>query len=324
MDMMWAWLTSHLITLLVAGYGLMYLKNKITARYLAWSLAIGTITIASSVTTGETPLLRMVSIVMLLLVAMKTVVIVESLQGNRLTWLQWISFAIGWFGMRPALFHTLPSRPLPFRRLIGKGILGIASGWVLVYLSMLLTPSGQNIAGLLLLAGLSLILHFGFLNLSAAWWRMCGVNTSELFRSPLRSRSLKEFWGKRWNIAFSEMTTLVVYRPLKGAVGPGAALTFSFLLSGVLHEIAISLPVQNGYGLPTLYFVIHAFAMRLEKKFPPVQRILAHPILSRVWVVALLLLPLPLLFHTAFINEVLTPLRSLLLRYTLFLPDPCP
>jgi alginate O-acetyltransferase complex protein AlgI len=143
---------------------------------------------------------------------------------------------------------------------------------------------------------------------------MLGVNVSELFQSPYKSRSLKEFWGKRWNIAFSEMTALISYRPLKTRVGIKKALIISFLLSGLLHEIAISLPVMAGFGLPMIYFVIHASAMHLEGHFIFIQRIAQHRFLSHIWVMSWLLLPMPLLFHHEFIQQVLVPLRTLILQ----------
>jgi len=188
---------------------------------------------------------------------------------------------------------------------------------LLLYLSMMLDqypPSTKFfIPQLFLLVGISLILHFGILNISTAGWRALGVNVSELFKSPYKSKSLKEFWGKRWNIAFSEMTTLIAFRPLKTKIGVEKALIASFLLSGLLHEIAISLPVRAGYGLPLTYFAIQAIAMQLEAKSQLVQKITQHKFLSHVWVMTLLILPMPILFHPPFIRHVLIPLRTLLL-----------
>jgi alginate O-acetyltransferase complex protein AlgI len=87
------------------------------------------------------------------------------------------------------------------------------------------------------------------------------------------------------------MTTLIAYRPLKTKIGIDKAVIASFLLSGLLHEIAISLPVRTGFGLPMSYFIIHAVAMYLESKSTFVQRIVRHNIFSHVWVMSLLILP---------------------------------
>ena len=118
-----------------------------------------------------------------------------------------------------------------------------------------------------LLVGYSLILHFGILSISAGIWRLFGVKTYLLFKSPLLSTTLSEFWSKRWNIAFSEMISVTIYRPLKNKFGPAAIIIISFIFSGLLHEIAISLPVGKGFGLPMLYFIIQAIAILLENFF---------------------------------------------------------
>jgi alginate O-acetyltransferase complex protein AlgI len=219
--------------------------------------------------------------------------------------------------MRPVLFEKLPSTSLPFHNYIWKGLSRIIAGFGLVYLSWVVEQYPMAtmffIPQLVLLAGVSLILHFGILNLSVAQWRMMGVDVSELFRAPYKAKSLKEFWGKRWNVAFSEMTALIAYRPLKEKIGIQNAVIASFLLSGILHEIAISFPVRSGYGLPMLYFAIHAIAMQIEAKSNFIQKVIRHPVYSHVWVMSLLILPMPLLFHAEFIRNVLIELRTFLI-----------
>jgi D-alanyl-lipoteichoic acid acyltransferase DltB (MBOAT superfamily) len=210
-----------------------------------------------------------------------------------------------------------PSKALPGSDLIVKGVSRSLAGLLLIYLSSLVEVSSVRIyylSELLLVVGLSLILHFGILNLATAAWRLLGVDVKELFRSPYKSKSLKEFWGRRWNIAFSEMTALIAYRPLKEKIGPNRALIASFLLSGILHEIAISFPVNSGFGLPLTYFAIHAFLMHIEGASVIVKKVVSHPILSHVWVLSWLVLPMPLLFHSNFVQFVLIPLRNEILN----------
>jgi hypothetical protein len=318
MDLTWLYISGYSLLLLGAGYLLPFSRQKKMARLYAWVIVIITVLLSTVFTSDQAPLVRMVTIVFLQLLSMKIVVAVESYPGeNRLKPFQWMAFALGWFGMRPVLFEKLPSPSLPFMQLFVKGVSRIVMGFLLLYLSTILEQypllSGFFLPQLLLLVGISLILHFGILNLSTAAWRALGVNVTELFRSPFRSKSLKEFWGKRWNIAFSEMTALVAYRPLKSKIGVEKAVIVSFLLSGLLHEIAISLPARDGYGLPMIYFAIHACAMQLEAKSPLIQKITRHKRLSHLWVMTLLVLPMPLLFHTAFMQHVLIPLRTVLL-----------
>lgn len=300
--------------LILAGHLLPLLRRRL-AGSIAAILVIVSLIFSIIITRTEPPLVRMVVIVSLQLLSMKVCVNVVSSsgQGNRLRFIQWLAFAIGWFGMRPGLFTKLPQPSLPHRHFFVKGISRMAVGIMLLYFSCI--PVLGNLfflSDLLLLAGLSLILHFGILNLFAGIWRAVGVPVSELFPSPYLSRSLKEFWGKRWNVAFSEMTALIIYRPLKTTVGIRPAMFMSFLFSGLLHEIALSLPVRTGFGLPLLYFGLQALLMRIEEQ-PTVKRIMGRDVVCNFWVLGCLIVPLPLLFHPTFVQQVLAPIRTCIL-----------
>jgi alginate O-acetyltransferase complex protein AlgI len=126
---------------------------------------------------------------------------------------------------------------------------------------------------------------------------------NEPFRNPLASRSLAGFWGRRWNVGFSEMIAVTVHRPVRRYAGDTAALMASFLASGILHEIAISVPVRAGFGLPTLYFLLHGALVGVERKFPRVA--------SRAWTMFWLIAPLPILFHPPFLRGIVWPLLGL-------------
>jgi hypothetical protein len=320
MDLMWLYLLAYAVFLLASGYLLPFLKTKSYSRTLGWVIAVVTVGFSTWVTIHQPSLLRMIVIVYMQLLSMKILVAVETYTSeNKLSIFQWLAFALGWFGMRPVLFEKLPSPPRDYRKLLLKGISRIVIGLLFVYLSFVIAQFSWAhqyfFPQLLLLVGVSLTLHFGILNLSTALWRAMGVDVSELFRAPYKSKSLKEFWGKRWNIAFSEMTARIAYRPLRDKIGTEAAVVLSFLLSGLLHEIAISFPVNAGYGLPLIYFGIHAIAMQMELKLIFIQRIINHKFWSHVWVMGLLIVPMPLLFHEAFMANVLVPLGDLLVNF---------
>ncbi len=318
MDLTLQYLLAWAIFLSLIGYVLPFIKGKTTARIIAWLIIILTTIFSIKVSAGEPALFRMIAIVSLQLLAMKSIVMVETYSGKpRLNFIQWLAFELGWFGMRPVLFEQFIAKPLAgVASLVGKGVSRILFGAFLLYLSERIENQAFDklfLSELMMLAGLSFILHFGILNLSAALWRLFGVDVKALFLSPYLSKSLKEFWGKRWNMAFSEMTALVAYKPLKNSFGNKPAMFCSFLLSGLLHEIAISCPVNSGYGLPLSYFVIHGLVMFAEGEWGWVKKIINHPWLSRVWVFGWLILPMPLLFHKDFIAFVVMPLRNAIL-----------
>ncbi len=297
------------------GYLLGYIQLLSIARIFGWLLVVSATLLVHIITYNSSPLFRMLAIITTTLFSMKGIVFVEVYRGRpKLTYLQWLGFAIGWFGMRPQLFEKLISPKLDgINVLFIKGLIRIGIGFLFLISAAFLNQNYDfhyYISGIIALVGMSFILHFGILVISAANWRLLGVDCKELFRSPALSMSLNEFWGKRWNLAFSEMTALVVYRPIKNKMNKGFAVFLSFVFSGVLHEVAISLPVNSGYGLPMIYFCIHGLLMFAEQRVIVVKQILEHTIYSRVWVLFWLILPMPLLFHKEFMGKIVFPLTN--------------
>lgn len=281
------------------------LRGVVFARAVAWALVAGTLLAMERVTATEPPGFRMLALIAGLLYAMKAVVSVEAWarEGTRLPPLRWLAFATLWPGMRPALFASRGPRRPGAGRLLARGAAHAGLGAALVALARLTWSATGSLplATTALLPGLSLMLHFGAFDVVAGLWRLAGVDCAPLFRAPLRSTSLREFWGRRWNLAFSEMTALAVYRPVAESAGTRAGLLASFLFSGLLHEAAISLPVRAGFGLPFSYFLLHGLLALAERKAGP---------LGRPATVAALVLPLPILFHPPFLRGVLWPLLT--------------
>ena len=90
-----------------------------------------------------------------------------------------------------------------------------------------------------------------------------------------------------------------LYRPVAARWGPAWGVMATFAFSGVLHDLLISVPVGAGYGLPTLYFLLHGGLVLAERRWK---------IESRTWTLLWILVPLPLLFHPAFVSGILRPL----------------
>jgi hypothetical protein len=299
-----------LVVILLGGFGIARIRPARRGRIAAWALAIAAVAMASWLSASEPAGFRMASIVLALLYAMKAIAAVEACARGEvpLTFIAWICFAAGWFGMRPSLFHSLGGRPLPGSlTLIRAGIVRIIPGAILVMASWGVWRSPLSaghepwLRALLTvpeMVGLSLMFHFGLFNVVTGLWRAVGVDAEPLFRAPFASKTLAEFWSRRWNIGFSEMTSLAVYLPLRRKLGAPLAVMVSFGCSGVLHEIAISLPVNAGFGLPLLYFLIQGASMLAQR----------HVGRSRLWTLATLILPLPLLFHAPFLNGVVWPM----------------
>ena len=301
-------LVAALAAVLLAGLLVVRMRPRRLARAAAWALVIGAVVFAERVTADEPPGVRMLAVIGLLLYSMKAVVGVES--TSRLSPLRWLAFAALWPGMRPALFANVPSAARPGAgALIAKGLVRIAIGVAFLVAGRVVWSTTGSLYGAtaLVLPGISLILHFGVFNIAAGGWRVAGVDADSLFRAPLLSTTLREFWGRRWNLAFSEMTASGVYRPVSAIAGKKTGIAAAFLASGLLHELAISVPVKAGFGLPLLYFAIHAVAMLVEPRLGLEKR----PWLGRAWTTAWLLLPLPILFHPPFLRGIVWPLTGI-------------
>jgi alginate O-acetyltransferase complex protein AlgI len=237
-------------------------------------------------------ILRMLVLIAVTFVTMKIVVV--AVTGTRLTVRQWVAFA-GWFGMRPAVFTRRGKRE---QTPLVRGLIAIAAGIALLLIARNVQSPGMVFV--LALPALSLILHFGIVDVTTALYRRAGWPVNEPFRNPLASRSLNEFWSRRWNVGFSEMIAVTVHRPVRRVAGEPAGLFAAFLASGLLHEIAISAPVNAGYGLPTLYFLLHGALVAIERRHPQVA--------SRAWTLFWLAAPLPILFHPWFVRGIVWPL----------------
>lgn len=231
---------------------------------------------------------RMLAIIVILFLAMKLIVLARS---PALPPARMIAFLL-WPGMRPAVFaaprHELGGIWEPFLR----GLRNIVAGAVLVVVAGHLPLMAAVVVAL---PGFSLMLHFGLFPLATAAWRAAGFDVEDVFREPWRSRSLAEFWSRRWNTGFSEMLTIIVSRPVTKHAGRQASIAAAFLASGLLHELAISVPAGGGYGLPMLYFALQGM-------------LVARRLHGRVPTLLAVLIPLPLCFHLPFLRAVVIPL----------------
>lgn len=301
-----------LVTVVAAGAAIGRLHSIPLARLASWAGVIGAGIAIDRLCAAQPPGFRMLAIIGVTLWAMKATVLTETrAAGGRVPqgW-RWLGFVVGWPGMQPKPFALPPrGRLKDAGELAWRGVRRLLVGLALVGIAYLLhrLTGSLLLATLPLLPGLSLILHFGIFNLVAGFWRRLGVGVGALFRAPLLSQSLTEFWGRRWNLAFSEMTALAVFRPLVARIGQTPALLASFFCSGLLHELAISVPVRAGFGLPLLYFAIHGGLMFLERDLARRGRPITGRF-GRAWTIFWLILPLPILFHQPFLRGIVWPL----------------
>jgi alginate O-acetyltransferase complex protein AlgI len=185
----------------------------------------------------------------------------------------------------------------------------MAIGIVGLLLTALHTDLPQSGRGFAAIGCLLLAVHFGFSDVLSSLLRLGGFAVPRLFEAPHRSVSLNDFWTRRWNRPFVEMNRLLFRPALLPALGARGSMIALFLLSGVLHELALSFPAGAGWGGPLAYFAWHGALMLAEKKVG----LSRWPVVwARLWTWFWLLAPLPLLFHTPFRQALVLPLLAAL------------
>lgn len=162
------------------------------------------------------------------------------------------------------------------------------------------------------LVGLVLVLHFGIFYLLTLAWQQAGVEVKPIMQKPLKSRSLSELWGKRWNLGFRKLTHTWVFQPLSKRFGPVIATLGAFAASGLLHDLVISVPAGAGYGLPTAYFLVQGIGVIAERSKTGQRFGLGHGTRGWLWTALIAAGPVYALFHPWFVVGVIDPFLSVI------------
>jgi hypothetical protein len=192
---------------------------------------------------------------------------------------------------------------------VAKLGLGIVAMFVLARLAL---PDYPLVAGWIGMAGIAFVLHFGAFHLLSCVWRSAGVDARPLMDWPVAAQGVSEFWGRRWNTAFRDLTHRFLFRPLAAWWGPRWALGMGFLFSGLVHDLVISVPAGGGYGGPTLFFALQGGAILVERGRWGRRMGLGSGVRGWLFTAAVLLVPAAMLFHPPFVHRVVLPfLRAL-------------
>ena len=188
-----------------------------------------------------------------------------------------------------------------------KTILGATLIWVVARIAV---PVDTLLAGWLGMVGLVFVLHFGTFHLLSLGWQSIGVNAKPVMQKPQRSRSLGEFWGRRWNTAFHELAARFTFRPLQLTFGRAGATLLVFLVSGLIHELVISIPAHGGYGLPTGYFMLQGLGVAGERTRLGRRVGLGRGWRGRLFTIVVAAAPAFWLFPSPFVRNVILPMLA--------------
>jgi len=287
------WVIPVLVVMgIAAGPMLAEVRPVWLKRVAGWLLLFALMLAADQVLLGYEPLLRMIGICCVLLGGMKGLVYAEWAGPQKLPMARYAVFAFLWFGMDPGSFVTR-RKDLEWKGDVALGLLLMALGtlgawavWAMGWRQILI-----------MFIPMSIGFHFGALRVLKGALRFAGFPVRTLFPNVLEARGIGDFWSKRWNVGYSQMMQRLVGRPVQKMFGESAGLMAVFVGSGVLHELAIILPVRPGVGLPTAYFTFHGLLTLLERK-------LGRPI-GKIPALLAVMVPLGVLFPPAFQREVI-------------------
>jgi hypothetical protein len=190
-------------------------------------------------------------------------------------------------------------RPVLSRRIIGRfiveGLVGGAAFLVLRHIAAAQRPPdgvielGRLVTGIILLYALAAFLtdliHFCFLASGAAM--------RPIHQTPIAARSLRDFWGKRWNRPVSAWLHRFVFLPLARQHRPGLGLFCAFLVSGAIHAWVALVPLGAFPAFEmAVFFGLQGVFILAEDRL----HVHAWPVpLARAWTLTILLATSPLI-----------------------------
>jgi D-alanyl-lipoteichoic acid acyltransferase DltB (MBOAT superfamily) len=218
------------------------------------------------------------------------------------------AYLFGWPGMDAATFLQASAERPPHQADWVRGLRNLAIGLLLFFgVARFIAPHWPYLAAWIGMAGVALTLHFGLLHVLSCVWRRLGMDARPLMNTPIISTSLGEFWGRRWNTAFRDLTHRFLFRPLTRRLGVRAGIAGGFVFSGLMHELVISVPAGGGYGGPTLFFAAQGIGILVERSRVGRQSGLTRPGRGWLFTMLMLVLPAPVLFHSAFVQRIVIP-----------------
>lgn len=241
-------------------------------------------------------------------VAMFTVLKALSFRGMKASgapWTRKLAYLFLWPGMDARAFLTQPASKIPTPGEWAAAALKTALGIGTLLGSRAFDP--PLLAGWIAMIGVVFTLHFGSFHLLSCFWRSRGIQALPLMDRPALATSVSDFWGKRWNVAFRDLTHRMVFLPVLRRHGRTAALMAGFIFSGIIHELAITVPAGGGYGGPMVFFILQGMAALFERSKTGKRMGLGKGLRGLLFTQGLLLLSVALLFPPPFVLWIINP-----------------
>ena len=201
------------------------------------------------------------------------------------------------WGYRIRAGHTRPVRSV---RIIGRLIVeALATGAACLLLRHIIHAPLPAAASALvrLLAGI--VFCYALAAFAADLIHFCFLGSGSAMRpihvTPVAARSLRDFWGKRWNRAMSAWLYRFIFWPLAHRHHPNLGLICVFLVSAAMHAWLplVALGASAAFSAGSFFCLQGVFILAEDRL-----HVRAWPIpLARMWTLAILLATSPLYIY---------------------------
>ncbi|PUZ75621.1 hypothetical protein GQ55_1G196700 [Panicum hallii var. hallii] len=94
---------------------------------------------------------------------------------------------------------------------------------------------------------------------------LLGMEMEPQVDHPYLASSLRDFWGRRWNLMVPSILRPSVFRPVRARLGTVAGVLATFLVSGLMHELMFYYIMWTPpSGEVTAFFVLHGACAAAE------------------------------------------------------------
>ncbi len=146
------------------------------------------------------------------------------------------------------------------------GVRGLAKGVGLILLLALNEATVLHDVWLVSIVWMAFLMYCalgGVVDAVGALGSLFGIRQTTFLNSPVLAQNPRDFWGRRWNLWFTNTAHRLIFQPLGGTNRPMLAGLAVFAFSAVMHEYMVFVSLQQFDGRMLGFFGVHGVATML-------------------------------------------------------------